>query len=299
MKYTIFGKTGLSVSRIAVGGYPFAGVNKAQGWDPYSPQGRKDAIRVVHAALDAGINYVDTAPSYGQGHSESIIGEALQGKREKVILATKVTWTTSWAEIGKEGVIRGVEESLRRLKTDYVDVIQLHGGIYSHKDTRDVLSAGPMEALHLLREQGKVKFLGLTTEDACSILELIDTNLFDIAQINYNLIYQNAALRFLDRAKEKNLGVAVMRPMTSGIFQRLLEHLAPRLLETEDIYRLCLKFLLSDSRIHMLNIGARWPEEVERNIRFLDEFTPDFDIADLPRLTAKIYESDDKRNGLA
>ena len=298
MKYTTFGKTGLNVSRLAVGGYPFSGVNKAQGWDPYSPQGRADAIRVVHAALDAGINYVDTAPAYGSGHSERIIGEALKGRRDNVILATKVSWPASWAEIGSQGVIRGVEESLKRLNTDYIDVIQFHGGVYSHKDSQDILNSGPMEALQTLRQQGKVRWLGLTTEDAYSILELIDTGLFDVAQINYNLIYQNPALHFLDIAKEKNLGVAVMRPMTSGIFQRLLEHLAPHLLKTEDIYALCLKFLLSDSRVHMLNVGARWPEEVERNVRFLEEFTPEFDIAELPRFTGKIYESDDKRKGM-
>ncbi|WP_274649764.1 aldo/keto reductase [Paenibacillus humicola] len=299
MKYTTFGRTGMTVSRLAVGGYPFSGVNKAQGWDPYSPQGRADAVRVVHAALDAGINYVDTAPSYGSGHSESIIGDALQGRRDKVVLATKVAWPSSWADIGKEGVMRGVEESLRRLKTDYVDVIQFHGGVYSHEDTQNLLNAGPMEALQTLREQGKVRWLGVTTEDAHSIMELTGTGLFDMAQINYNLIYQNPALHFLNRAKELQLGIAVMRPMTSGILQRLLEHLAPQLLETEDIYKLCLKFLLSDSRVHLLNVGARWPEEVERNVRFLESFEPEFDIAELPRFTGKIYESDDLRKGMA
>ncbi|MBW7459434.1 aldo/keto reductase, partial [Paenibacillus sepulcri] len=228
----------------------------------------------------------------------SIIGDALQGRRSQCLVATKVTWPDSWAGIGKEGVIRGVEDSLARLKMEYVDVIQFHGGVFSHEDSQAILNSGPMEALQTLREQGKVRWLGITTEDACSILELIDTDLFDVIQINYNLIYQNAALHLLDRAAEKQLGVAVMRPMTSGILQRTLEHLAPGLLASEDIYALCLKFLLSDSRVHMLNVGARWPEEVERNVRLLDEFVPEFDIADLPRFTGKIYESDDRRNGL-
>ncbi|GAF77159.1 unnamed protein product, partial [marine sediment metagenome] len=70
-----FGRTGLEVTRLALGGYPFGGVNRARGWDPFSPDGRAGAIRTIHAALDAGINYIDTAPSYGEGNSESIVGE--------------------------------------------------------------------------------------------------------------------------------------------------------------------------------------------------------------------------------
>jgi aryl-alcohol dehydrogenase-like predicted oxidoreductase len=85
-----FGKTGLQVGRLALGGYPFGGVNKARGWDPFTAEGRKTAIATVHAATDAGINYIDTAPSYGNGNSESIIGEALLGRRDRVVIATKV-----------------------------------------------------------------------------------------------------------------------------------------------------------------------------------------------------------------
>ena len=85
-----FGRTGLEVTRLALGGYPFGGVNRARGWDPFSPDGRAGAIRTIHAALDAGINYIDTAPSYGEGNSESIVGEATRGRRDSFILATKV-----------------------------------------------------------------------------------------------------------------------------------------------------------------------------------------------------------------
>ncbi len=85
-----FGRTGLELTRIALGGYPFGGVNRARGWDPFSPEGRATAIETIHAALDAGINYFDTAPGYGNGNSESIIGEAIQARRDTVCLATKV-----------------------------------------------------------------------------------------------------------------------------------------------------------------------------------------------------------------
>ncbi|SFK79148.1 Aldo/keto reductase family protein [Paenibacillus sp. 1_12] len=296
MKYAVLGNTGLKVSRIAVGGYPFSGVNKAQGWDPYSPDGRAKAIRTIHTALDSGINYIDTAAGYGSGHSEGIIGDVLKTRRQDCYVATKVSYR---GDMDMAAVIRSVEESLARLQTDYVDVIQFHGGIYTQEDNDHILSGGPMEALQELQKQGKVRWLGLTTEDAHSALNLIETNLFHVVQVNYNIIYQSAALHLLGLAAEKQMGVAVMRPMTSGIFERLLEHLAPHLLEKQDIYALCLKFLLSDSRVHLLNIGMRSPEEVSTNIQLLDAYTPTFDIVDLPRMTVKIYETDDQRNGLA
>src|SRR5512136_409672 len=85
-----FGRTGLTVTRLALGGYPFGGVNRARGWDPFTAEGRSTAAATLRAALDAGINYIDTAPSYGDGNSESIIGEALAGRRDAVVLATKV-----------------------------------------------------------------------------------------------------------------------------------------------------------------------------------------------------------------
>jgi aryl-alcohol dehydrogenase-like predicted oxidoreductase len=293
MEYVEFGKTGLKVSRIAVGGYPFSGVNKAQGWDPYSTEGRETAIHTIHTALDSGINYIDTAAAYGNGHSESIIGEVLKTRRDDCFVATKV----SYKGIDKAGVIQSVEASLKRLQTDYVDVIQFHGGIYDNEDTDRIANLGLLEGLQELRQQGKVRLLGLTTEDAHSALNLCNTNLFDVVQVNYNIIYQTAALHLLDLAAEKGMGVAVMRPMTSGIFQRLMEYLSPQMAKHEDLYSLCLRFLLSDSRVHIINAGMRWPEEVEKNVQLVDSFKPPLDVVDLPRMTVKIYETDDTRNG--
>jgi aryl-alcohol dehydrogenase-like predicted oxidoreductase len=284
MKYSVLGKTGLQVSRTAVGGYVFAGVNKAKGWDPYSAEGKQTAISVIHTALDAGINYIDTAPSYGNGHSETIIGEVMKTRRNECFLATKV------GAHGKDkaAVIRSVEESLKRLRSDYVDVIQFHGGTYTAKDTDHILNGGPLEALQTLRDQGKVRWLGLTTEDAFSALDLMDSGMFSLVQVCYNLIYQTASLHLLNRSREKGIGVAVMRPMTSGILQRLLEHLEPRWIEAADPYEVCLKFVLSDSRVNVVNIGMRWPEEVKKNVELIEQCEPAVDISRLPRLTAKI-----------
>nr|WP_239566147.1 aldo/keto reductase [Paenibacillus sacheonensis] len=257
-------------------------------------EGRQTAISTIHAALDAGINYVDTAPSYGNGHSESIIGEVMRTRRDECFLATKVTAHGQ----DKAAVIRSVEESLKRLQCDHVDVIQFHGGTYSGTDTKHILNEGPLDALLTLREQGKVRWLGLTTEDAYSALDLMDTGMFSLVQVNYSLIYQSASLHLLDQAKDKGIGVAVMRPMTSGILQRLLGQLEPRWIEAADPYEVCLKFVLSDSRVGVINVGMRWPHEVQQNVELVNRYEPSFDIAELPRLTAKIYQTDDAFNGL-
>ena len=92
METVEFGNTGLKVSRIGLGGFPFGGVNKARNWDPYSPAGRRTAISTINKALDSGINYVDTASGYGRGHSESLIGEVMKTRRDECFLATKLGW---------------------------------------------------------------------------------------------------------------------------------------------------------------------------------------------------------------
>ncbi len=143
-----FGRTGLEVGRLALGGYPFGGVNKTRGWDPFTPQGRKTAIATVHAALAAGINYIDTAPSHGNGNSESIIGEATRGRRGQFVLATKV----GYRDLSAADVTASVEASLGRLNTDVIDTIQFHGGMYTDAEVGHILRDGLLDALLALKD---------------------------------------------------------------------------------------------------------------------------------------------------
>jgi aryl-alcohol dehydrogenase-like predicted oxidoreductase len=283
-----FGRTGLWVSPIGLGGFPFGGINRAAGWDPFTPEGRRTAIATVHRALDRGITYLDTAPSYGQGNSESIFGEALAGRRVSVTLATKCGW-----DLDAEGVLHSLEDSLGRLRTDYVDVLQLHGGMFTDEDVRHILQRGPLEGLQRAREEGKVRFIGFTAEEPWTARPLIASGAFDVVQLRYNLIYQAAALHALDEARDAGLGVAVMRPMTSGILQRILRFLKPEW-SADEIYAVALRFVLSDSRVHVANVGMRWPAEVDRNVDLAEAFRPVADFADLPRLTAGIYRIEDE-----
>jgi aryl-alcohol dehydrogenase-like predicted oxidoreductase len=290
-----YGKTGLTVTRLALGGYPFGGVNHARGWDPFTPEGRQVAIRTVHAALDTGISVIDTAPSYGDGNSESIIGEATKGRRDRFTLATKVG---HW-NLTPEQVISSVENSARRLQTDHIDIIQFHGGMYTKEQVNHILHDGLLGALQHLRQRGLVRFLGFTVEEPWTAIPLIASNCFDIMQIRYNLIYQSAAHHALDQAREAAMGVSVMRPMTSGIFQRIAAYLAPEWQQMHDLYDVALKYVLSDSRIHVVNVGMRWPEEVMQNVALVETFKPPFDMAQLPRLTATTYQAEDETGFLS
>jgi len=288
-----YGSTGLEVTRLALGGFPLGAVNRARGWNPYTAEGRALAIGTVHAALDAGINVIDTAPGYGDGHSESVIGEALSGgRRDGVVLATKVGYRGSAAD-----VTASVERSLARLRTDRVDIIQFHGGMYTAEEVDRIVNGGLLEALERLREQGKARFVGLTVEEPWTARPLLATGRFACVQVRYNLIYQSAALHLLNEARDARLGVSVMRPMTSGMLQRIASAIAPRWTEAE-LYEVALRFVLSDSRVHVANVGMRFPEEVARNARLVEEFKASFDLAALPRLTAGIYREEDEAAGL-
>lgn len=288
MKYTTFGSTGLRVSRLGLGGFPFGGVHRAAGWDPWTPEGRRSAISTIHRAIERGITYFDTAPSYGQGNSEDIYGEALAGRRDRIVLATKC----AWKDVDADQVTQSVHDSLRRLRTDYVDVMQFHGGMFEPADQRHILD-DLTPALEKLQREGKIRSIGFTVEEPWTARPLIASGRFQVVQMRYNLIYQGAALHALPEAARAGMGVAVMRPMTSGILQREVKLLEPSR-SIDLVYQLALRFVLADSRVHVANVGMRWPDEVDRNVDLVEAFEPPADMADMPRLTAGIYKAEDE-----
>jgi aryl-alcohol dehydrogenase-like predicted oxidoreductase len=106
MEQRRFGRTGLQVTPIGLGGYPFGGVNRAAGWDPFTPDGRREAIATIHRAIERGVTYVDTAPGYGAGNSESLFGEALaqDGRRGRVALALRYVLADSRVHVANVGM---------------------------------------------------------------------------------------------------------------------------------------------------------------------------------------------------
>jgi hypothetical protein len=277
------------VSPIAMGGAAFAYAQQSRGWNARSEEGRRGAVATIHAALDAGINYLDTAPAYGDGHSEDIVGEVMKTRRDECVLASKV-----WYEHGRQGVIDSVDASLKRLNTDRIDILQIHGRVYTPAEVEHILHGGPLDALRELRAAGKIGHIGITTEEPFSVLPFLAHEDVALYQIAYNIIYQAAARHFLIEAAKRDAAVVTMRTMTSGVFQREMSFLAPGWQQAHDLYEVSLKFVLSDSRVHAGIVGMRWPEEVARNVALVRDWRPSIDFATMPRLTFEVYQADDR-----
>ena len=142
-----FGRTGIPVSILALG-----------GWHLGLPKTERESTRLVHAAIDGGITFMDNAWDYNEGASETRMGKALVGRRDKIFLMTKA------CPHGRDArtAMRQLEESLRRLKTDYLDLWQIHEVIFADEPARYFARGGAVEALDRARQQGKVRFVGFT-----------------------------------------------------------------------------------------------------------------------------------------
>jgi aryl-alcohol dehydrogenase-like predicted oxidoreductase len=291
VKLRKLGRTGLDVSPIAFGGATITYTQKSTGWNPRSDEGRQQVIDTLNYAIDRGINYIDTSPLYGDGYSEEMIGEVMKSRRKDCVLASK-----SWYEHDKQGTIDSVHASLKRLNTDYIDVLQIHGRMYQPAEVEHIMKeGGPLDGLRQLKAEGKIGHIGITSEEPWTLIPFLALPEVEVFQIAYNFIYQAAARHFLLEAAKVNAGVVTMRTMTSGILQLQASYFAPEWQAAHDLYDVALKFVLSDSRVHSGIIGIRWKEEVDRNLGVVEGWTPPVDIAEMPRMTFKVYEAEDSK----
>ncbi len=163
----MLGRSGIEVSALGLGcwaiGGPFWAGETPLGWGEVDDN---ESIRAIHAALDLGINFFDTANVYGAGHSERILGRALAGRRSQVVIATKFnavfdekTRQVIGADASPEGIRRACEDSLRRLNTDYIDLYQFHDNTYPADQAELV-----RETLEELVKEGKIRFYGWSTD---------------------------------------------------------------------------------------------------------------------------------------
>ncbi len=274
MQYRMLGRTGLRFSEIGCGGAPLGIPHYNEVWDPYAENTTRSVIAALQRAMELGYNYFDTAPSYGAGRSEELMGQALAGRRSQIYLATK----TEWKDQTRERILRRVEGSLRRLQTDYLDVLQFHGGDYTLDDVRFILDGGSIDTYQQLKQAGTIRFIGITAEEPLTLRPFLETGLFDVIQIRYNIIYQAAWHNILPEARERNVGVVLMRPLSSGIFQKLMRAARPDIDQYLDLNALALNYVLSDPNISTAIVGMRRVSEVEQNNAISDALEQRLDL---------------------
>jgi aryl-alcohol dehydrogenase-like predicted oxidoreductase len=211
MERRILGRTGVSVSKLCLGAMMFGA---------WGNEDHEESIRIIHAALDAGINFIDTADVYSRGESEEIVAKALAGRRHDVVLATKFFGTMgddpNQAGGSRRWIMREVESSLRRLGTDWIDLYQIHRPP-SDSDIDETLSA-----LSDLVHQGKVRYIGHSTFPASQIVEAQwvarDRNRerFVTEQPAYSMLVRAIEGDVLPTCQRYGIGVLSYSPLTGG-----------------------------------------------------------------------------------
>jgi aryl-alcohol dehydrogenase-like predicted oxidoreductase len=208
MKFRKLGRTGLNVSEIGFGAWAIGG--------SWGPQSEADSVAALNRALDMGVNFIDTAAGYGDGKSERIIASVLRDRRDSVVVATKTPPTDgpwppspycSASERYSEKHLRAnVEERLRNLGTDRLDILQLHTWTRAWNK-----GPGPFEVLRALKKEGKVRFVGVSTpeHDQNSVIDLMRGGWVDVVQVIYNIFEQEPAAELLPVAEETGAGIIV------------------------------------------------------------------------------------------
>lgn len=281
MEKRTLGRTGLTVSRLGFGGAP-AGLRRyLTADDRDSAEFRARVVASVRIAVDKGVTYFDVAPGYGDGLAESLYGEALEPFRDRIVLATKVWFHEPWDPADAE---RRLRESLERLRTRAVDILQLHGLTYDDALEGRITAARVPEWMEAMRGKGYCRHLGITAEAPSGALErLLRTGRFAMGLFAYNLIYQSMCdyqrepFGIVPLARSLGMGIATMRPLTSGFMQKLFAAEFPEV-APERVNRMALKFVLSTPEVDVAVAGMTAPEEVEANAALAADPAARFDL---------------------
>lgn len=205
MKYRRYGTTGKRVSEIGFGAWQLG--NK-QDW---AAMEEDEAIRLVHEALDLGVNFFDTAPNYGLGKSEVLLGKALERKRDKAVINTKFGHSPEGTDYSASQIRNSVERSLMRLQTDYLDSVLIHNPPF------DVLDGkyGHYQVLEDLKAEGKILAYGVSVDSSKEMFEALEHSQLGVMEVMFNIFYQETAQAF-QAAQEKDVALIIKVPLDSG-----------------------------------------------------------------------------------
>jgi aryl-alcohol dehydrogenase-like predicted oxidoreductase len=281
MQYAVLGRTGLKVSRLGMGGL-FVSSHGAE---------RQEGIRAVRRALELGINYVDTAPGYGD--SEEVVGAALKEVFPPCVLSTKLGGRPQpFNPQDKDALRQSVETSLRLLNRDALDILMIHEpdrpGQYDWFPDWENFQGPVCDLLDELKAEGVIRFTGIGGTTAYTLPHLIACGRYDVVltAFNYSLLWQEALISVIPAARKQNMGIIVGSPLQQGALSRCYKDevadgapwLSPprreqfkrlyALVEDLDIPlpELALRFVLSNADISTVLMGARSVEEVEENV---------------------------------
>ena len=201
MQYKELGTSGITVSEMALGCWPFAGGTL------WGEQRDEDSIAAVHASMDAGVNFFDTAEGYGEGHSERVLGRALEGHRGEAVIATKV----GNAHLAPHGVVAACEQSLRNLRTEYIDLYLVHW------PNRAIPLVDTMGALEGLKEQEKVRSIGVCNFGVEDLADLLEVGHTEVDQLPYNLLWRAIEYEILPKTREHGIGLMAYSPLAQGL----------------------------------------------------------------------------------
>lgn len=276
------GRTGLHVSALALGTVELGldyGI-AAPGHFGRPPE--QDAIRLVHAALDAGINIIDTARAYGS--SEAVLGKALAGRRQDAILASKVSTQGPGGSALMPGDLRrqmlaSLDTSLQTLRTDYLDIWQIHNVDRATLNAAETLA----DVFDDARRSGKLRWTGGSFYGDDLPLAALAIDLFDVMQVTYSVLDQRLADAFFPAAAAQDVGVLVRSVLLKGALTERADHLPPHLdilrrrsqafrtLVTESGLaatpaQVAIAFALAQPGIHSVLVGVRTVEELVDNL---------------------------------
>ncbi|HEY5610502.1 MAG TPA: aldo/keto reductase [Thermoanaerobaculia bacterium] len=217
MQHRRLGNTGITVSEIGFGAWAIGGPLEVGGvpvgWGGTS---NDESLTAIRRARELGVNFFDTADIYGGGRSESLLGIVLSRRRQDVVVATKVGVVRSAGEhrkdFSKKHIFYAIDGSLRRLRTDYVDLYQVHNPTMADLETEEI-----QEAMEMLQSWGKIRFWGISIGTPAEGIEIVKRGWGYTLQVLYNILNQAPEHELFPLAKEKGYGIIARVPLASGL----------------------------------------------------------------------------------
>lgn len=303
------GKNGPELTVIGFGAWAIGGPWQF-GWGKVDDA---ESIEAIKAAYEKGINWIDTAAVYGFGHSEEVVGKAVEGFRDKIFIATKCGLVndgtgTALNNLQPQSIRNEIEASLRRLKTDYVDLYQIH------KPDPNVPVEESWETMMRIKEEGKARYIGVSTYDVSMMERCGKVYPVQSLQPSYSMVKREAEIEYLPYCLQNEIGVVAYSPMQAGLltgkfdiakiaeddwrrknaffaepqFSKILqfvERLKPiAARQNKTVGHLAIAWVLKNPAITAAIVGARRKEQVLENVKAAEYIMSDDEMKEIQKL---------------